>query len=140
MLMTLSDNQGKGDNFMLIDTDVLIWLARDNANAKKMLLNNDIKYISIITYMEVLQGVRNKAELNAFLKQIKTDNYHILPLNEEIGNYAGELMKNYYLSHSMQMFDALIASTAIFYHKPLLSANAKHYAFIEHLQLMKFVV
>lgn len=140
MLMNLSDSLDKGGILMIIDTDVLIWLARGNENAKKVLLNNSTKYISVITYMEMLQGMQNKVELNAFLKQMRTSYYEILPLNEQIGHHASELVKEYYLSHNMRMFDALIASTAIYYNKPLLSANYKHYAFIPNLESIKFVV
>lgn len=125
---------------MLIDTDVLIWLARGNENAKKILLNHDVKFISVITYMEMLQGMKNKAEMNAFLKFLPQYQFEILPLNEMIGEIASQLVQNHALSHNMQMADALIASSAIVYNKPLLSANYKHYHFIQNLNLMKFAV
>ena len=125
---------------MLIDTDVLIWLARGNDNAKRHLLNDATKYISVITYMEMLQGMRNNQEMQAFLKFIKVYHVEVLPINEHIGNMAAELVKTYALSHAMQMADALIASSAIHYRKPLLSANAKHYQFIDDLKLQKFIV
>lgn len=96
------------------------------------------KYISIITYMEMLQGMNNKAELNAFIKHLKDFNYEILPVNERIGKTASELVENYTLSHNMQMLDALIARTAINFDKTLLSANAKHYQFIPNLSFKKF--
>ncbi|QMT32267.1 type II toxin-antitoxin system VapC family toxin [Alysiella filiformis] len=125
---------------MLIDTDVLIWLARGNENAKNILLNQNTKYISVITYMEMLQGMKNKLEMNAFLKFLKQYPFEILPLNEKIGEMASHLVKNHALSHNMQMADALIASTAMVYNQSLLSANYKHYHFIDDLNLMKFTV
>lgn len=125
---------------MLVDTDVLIWLARGHESAKNSLLNQNKKYISAVTYMEMLQGMRNKAEMNAFLQFLPQYQFEIVPLNEQTGEIAGELVKNYALSHNMKMADALIASCAIVHNQPLLSANYKHYQFIHHLNLIKFTV
>ena len=48
---------------MLIDTDVIIWYMNGNMRA----LNTLEKYhgfsISVITYMELVQGMRNKNQL-----------------------------------------------------------------------------
>lgn len=125
---------------MLVDTDVLIFAFRGNRNAINTLDNMHEKTISVITYMEILQGVFNKTEANKFLNYLKKYNYKILSLNEQIGEVASELVHDYILSHNMQMADALIASTAIFYNKKLLSANYKHFQFIPNLRLSKFVV
>ncbi|OOR89615.1 hypothetical protein B0181_06510 [Moraxella caviae] len=125
---------------MLIDTDVLIWLAKNNANAQKLLLNQHAKYLSAVTYMEMLQGMRNKQEMHAFLKHLPAYNYNILPINEQISQTACQLVADYALSHAMQMGDALIASTALHHGLPLFSANHKHFGFIDGLQLQKFCV
>ena len=125
---------------MLIDTDVLIFAFRGNRNAVTILDNLPEKYISVITYMEILQGVFNKVEINKFVNYLKKYNFKILPLNEKIGELASKLVLDYTLSHNMQMPDALIASTAIVYNKELLSANFKHFQFIPNLPLKKFVV
>lgn len=125
---------------MLIDSDVLIFSFRGNANAIDILDNTSNKCISIVNYMEIVQGVRNKNELNKFVKYLEKYQFQILDLNQEVGIFALKLVKDYALSHHMQMADALIASTAIYYNKPLLSANYKHYAFIPNLELIKFKV
>lgn len=125
---------------MLIDTDVLIFAFRGNRNAVNILDNLPKKYISVITYMEILQGVFNKIEINKFVNYIKKYHFTILPLNKEIGELASKLVLDYTLSHNMQMPDALIASTAIVYNKELLSANYKHFQFVPNLSLKKFVV
>lgn len=124
---------------MLIDTNVLIWLTKDNANAKKLLLNSDKKYISAVTYMEMLQGMNNKLEMQAFLKHFEQYNYEILPINEKISNEACRLVETYALSHTMELPDALIASTAIFYHQSLVTANVKDFQYIPNLDLQKFI-
>lgn len=124
---------------MLIDTNVLIWLAKNNINAQKLLLTSHKKYISAITYMEMLQGMNNKKEMQAFLKHIGQYNYAILPINEKISDNACRLVETYALSHTMQLPDALIASTAIAYHQPLVTANVKDFQYIPNLNVQKFV-
>lgn len=63
-----------------------------------------------------------------------------MPINEAISFHALNLVKTYHLSHSMAMEDALIASTAIFYNLPFITANQKHYRFIPNLNLLPFQV
>ena len=50
---------------VLVDTDVLIWYLRGNERAYKVIENLDSFSISVITYMELVQGMRNKKELNS---------------------------------------------------------------------------
>jgi predicted nucleic acid-binding protein len=55
---------------MIIDTDVLIWFFRSHEQAITELENiaPGNRFVSIISYMELLQGVRNKAELKELKK------------------------------------------------------------------------
>lgn len=48
---------------MLVDTDVLIWHLRCYPNATRRLDELGALTLSAISYLEVLQGMRNKAEL-----------------------------------------------------------------------------
>ena len=45
---------------MLFDTDVLIWYLRGNEKAALAIEKADARELSIISYMELLQGARNK--------------------------------------------------------------------------------
>jgi predicted nucleic acid-binding protein len=63
--------------------------------------------------MELVQGMRNKKEL--------------------------ALLKKYFLSNSMELQDALIASTSLTYNEILLTANEKHYQFLPNIQINKFI-
>ncbi len=49
---------------ILIDTDVLIWKLRGNANAAERLDQAGGFVLSAVSYMELIQGVRDKAEEN----------------------------------------------------------------------------
>ena len=114
----------------LVDTDVLIWYLRGNEKAKNILKNLDFA-ISIVTYMEIIQGIRNKKELNIFRKFIKTWGIQVIYISEEISSKAAFYMEEFALSHSMAMADSLIAATASVNGLILLTGNDKHYRFLD---------
>ena len=123
---------------MVIDTDVLIWYLRGNDNAFKLIENEDNFSISVITYMELVQGMRNKKELNSFRQALHGWNATILYISEEISAKAMFAVEQHFLSHSMQLADALIGATAINYGLPLVTANDKHYRIMKGIQLKRF--
>ena len=47
---------------MLFDTDVLIWSFRGNGAAQREIDGDGERSISAVTYMELMQGARNKQE------------------------------------------------------------------------------
>ena len=55
---------------MLVDTDVLIWYLKGNENAYQVIENSSNFFISVVTYMELVQGMRNKKELNNLRKAL----------------------------------------------------------------------
>jgi len=123
---------------MLIDTDVLIWYLRGNDNAFKLLEKLDNFSISVITYMELVQGMRNKKELNNLRQALHAWNTKILYISEEISAKAMFAVEQHFLSHSVHLADALIGSTAISYGLPLLTGNDKHYKIMKGIQLKRF--
>ena len=52
----------------LIDTDVLIWYLRGDENALSLLSNIQEFCISSMTYMELVQGMKDKRELKYYKK------------------------------------------------------------------------
>jgi len=48
---------------MLVDTDIFIWYMRGNKKAHNIIENEAALNLSVITYMELIQGMRNKREL-----------------------------------------------------------------------------
>ncbi len=59
----------------------------------------------------------------------------IIPLSESISLRASDYVEMYSLSHSMEMADALIASTCIEENETLITANDKHYRVVEGLRM-----
>ena len=124
---------------MVIDTDVLIWYMRGNEKAYQVVENSNNFFISAVTYMELVQGLRNKKELNHLRKALHGWNAQILYVSEEISAKAMFYVEQHFLSHSIQLADALIGATAIAYGFPLLTGNDKHYKVMKDLEIKKFV-
>ncbi|OGQ87538.1 MAG: twitching motility protein PilT [Deltaproteobacteria bacterium RIFOXYD12_FULL_56_24] len=123
---------------MLIDTDVLIWYMRGNTKALDELAKHKSFSISVVTYMELVQGMRNNNELTALRKALKSWNCNIIYISEEISSKAMFYVEQHYLSHFMQIADALIGATAASYGMPLLTGNDKHYKIVKEIALKKF--
>lgn len=125
---------------MLVDTDVLIWHLRGYPQATRRLDLLPSLTISVVSYLEVLQGMRNKAELLAVQKMLQRRQATMLPITEAITKRATELMEAMTLSHGLQMGDALIAATALENGLPLLTGNVKHFAAVPSLLIEGFAV
>jgi len=123
---------------VIIDTDVLIWYLRGDENAQKSIAANIPFKISVITYIELLQGMKDKNELRILQKYLKNWSTEIMHINENISTRAMFFIEDYYLNHSMEMADAIIAATALETGDMLLTANDKHYRYIPHIQIQKF--
>jgi len=123
---------------MLFDTDVLIWVLRGNAKAAQAVDDCDRRLLSVVTYMELLQGARNKTEIRAIKAFLADSRFTAIPLSENIGHRASIYMEEYVLADSMSMADALIAATAIESTQSLLSGNSKHYKAIQELDIKRF--
>lgn len=124
---------------MLVDTDVLIWHLRGYPQATRRLDELGALTLSAVSYLEVLQGMRNKAELVAVKKMLDKRSARLLPLTEAITLRATELMESLTLSHGLQMGDALIAATAIEHQMPVLTANVKHFSAVAGITVEAFV-
>lgn len=123
---------------MLVDTDVLIWHLRGYPEATRRLDRISKLALSAITYLELLQGMRNRQELLAVQKSLALRKAERLPLTPAITERAIGLMEALALSHGLQLGDALIAATALEHHLVLLTGNAKHFSAVDGLQLEQF--
>lgn len=123
---------------MLVDTDVLIWHLRGYPQATRRLDELGALTLSAVSYLEVLQGMRNKSELQAVKKMFDKRAATLLPVTEAITLRATELMEAFTLSHGLQMGDALIAATAIEHQLPVLTANVKHFGAVSGFLIEAF--
>jgi len=122
----------------LLDTDVLIWYLRGNQNAYDLIHSIGEFAISAVTYMELVQGMRNKDELRNLKKALKQWRVKTIYMDNEISALALFYVEEYFLSHSMQLADALIGATCATHGMTLYTANDKHYRVIKDLDIFVF--
>ena len=123
---------------MLFDTDILIWIQKGNKRAANLVTNENSRYISIQTYMELFQCARSKKEhqiVRSFLQEME---FIVLPLNENIGHRAAVYIEEYTLSSGLRSGDAIIAATSIENNLILSTANQKHFKDIKDIQIKVF--
>lgn len=123
---------------MIFDTDVLIWFLRGDEKAFEAVERSIPFSISIVTYMELMQGMRNKQEAEKMKKAFKAMGVEIIPIDESVSFQAAQYVENYALSNSMELADALIAATCVQRNEALFTANDKHYKVVKDLQLNIF--
>lgn len=122
---------------ILCDTNILIsWLKGEGQTIEtlqKIGLENLL--IPSITYMELIQGTRNKNELLKLEHKIK--NYNVIHFDNVTSKLALNLVEKYYLSHGLLIPDAIIAATAITFNFKLFTYNLKDFKFLPGIQLYK---
>ena len=112
---------------MVFDTDVFIWVQRGSANAAHMIDEAVERYISVQTYMELLQGSRDRREQRLNKDFLRDMDFVVLPLTENIGLRAAVYVEQYALSSGLRAGDALVAATAVENDLPVATSNVKHY-------------
>jgi predicted nucleic acid-binding protein len=123
---------------MLVDTDVLIWNLCGNKAAADLLDGRPGLVLSAVSYMELVRGLRDKAEFRMLRRALHGWQARVMPINEDISARATYLVEEHALSHNMQMADALIAATALHLGMVLVTANDRHYRHILGLELEVF--
>jgi len=120
-------------DYLLCDTCVII----DAINGRSTVLNNLLAddthlFINSIIEMELLQGGRDKKELQVIKKNLLS--FRLLDLQQVIFDLATQLIRDYRLSHGLALPDAVIGATAIYYQIPLYTYNQKDFRFLPEIQ------
>ena len=125
---------------MIFDTDVMIWAFRGNGKALDAIDAASTRSISAVTYMELLQGVRNNAEMRSMKRFLSTLGFATLPVTAEITTRAIAIMEETALKSDLGVCDALIFATALESGDRLLSGNVKHFKEVPLLDASAFRV
>jgi predicted nucleic acid-binding protein len=125
---------------LIIDTDVLIWYSRGKQEAIDLIHSLDKFNISVVTYIEIIQGVRNKKELKSFKKALRVLKAHVIQVDEIISTKAMFFIEQYTLSHSMALADALIGAAYILKQEPLVNGNVKLYKHLPGIKIEPFII
>lgn len=122
-------------DYLLCDTCVIINYMNGRSPELNDLLNNGaILFINSIIEMELLQGARDKKELQVIKKKLHS--FRLLTMQQDIFDLATQYICDYRLSHSLALPDAVIGATAIFYQIPLFTYNQKDFKFLPEIQLV----
>jgi predicted nucleic acid-binding protein len=116
-----------------------LWLTRGHVGAAQRLHALPAWRISAVTYIELAQGCRDKADLARLKKGLAARNTEIVPITPAISQRAAELIDTLALSHGMRLADALIGATAIENQVTLITANVKHFSAVEGLAIEAFL-
>ncbi len=120
---------------MLYDTDVFIWIQRGNRKAAQMVDGEEERFLSVQTYMELLQAAENRRQHDHTKNFLKDFGFHILPFTENIGHRAAVYIEEHALSHGLRAGDAIIAATAAENNLILCTSNVKHFISIKELRI-----
>jgi predicted nucleic acid-binding protein len=123
---------------MIFDTDILIWVQRGNEKAAALVDKAADRYLSILSYMELLQAANNKKQHSTVKEFLKLYGFQILPLTENVGYRALIYIEEYSLASGLRAGDAIIAATATENNMTLVTRNRKHFKPIKDLTLKIF--
>jgi len=123
---------------MIFDTDIFIWAQRGNEKAAKIMEKSEDRFLSIQTYMELLQCAKNKNQHKYVKDFLSSFGFIVLPLTENIGHRASIYVEEYTLSSGLRSGDAIIAATAVENNLILTSSNLKHFRVIKELNFKSF--
>jgi len=123
---------------MIFDTDIFIWVQRKNERAADLIDKSVQRYLSIQSYMELLQSANNKSQHKYIKDFLNEYDFIVLPFTENIGHRASIYIEEYTLSSGLRAGDAVIAASAVEHNMILVSSNAEHFKPIKELQLNIF--
>ncbi|MCL6642380.1 MAG: type II toxin-antitoxin system VapC family toxin [Candidatus Bipolaricaulota bacterium] len=114
---------------VIFDTDVLVHYARGERRAADFIRSvpYSLRKISVVVYMELLQGARDQREMNILRRDIHRNFSEVLAVHEAISHQATRLMERHALPHGLRVADALIAATALVHGFDLATADERHY-------------
>ena len=112
----------------LIDTNILILYMRKTAGYYELLdtlAADDALYISAITRLEIIRGMRDREREATF---DILDSLETIEINIEIADKAGELIRTWRTKGVvLEDADALIAASALEHGLALVTTNSKHF-------------
>ena len=124
---------------MIFDTNIFIYADRGVESARQVLIGASERSISAVTYMEYVPFCRNKKELKNFEQLLEALHFKIYEIDNTISTNARRYVKQFALSHSVEMGDALIAATAIKYDEDVCTGNAKHFEPINGIKIHHYI-
>jgi predicted nucleic acid-binding protein len=111
----------------LLETTILVELLRGESVAIAWVdrVPPSTRWVSIITYFELLAGCRNRREQRRLDREM--DQYRLLLVTEDISRTNLAWFRRFHLSHGVGFLDTLIAATPLQHNLILSTLNRKHF-------------
>ncbi|TGN10400.1 type II toxin-antitoxin system VapC family toxin [Leptospira ilyithenensis] len=124
----------------LIDTDIIIYSLKGNEKVQQNLMNkkNISKSISVITYGELIFGAKKSKSREKNLATVYRigELFPVIELTKGIVETFGEVKAvTQRKGNTIDDFDLLIGSTALFLNYTLVTNNEKHFSIIPGLRI-----
>ncbi|MCW7474811.1 type II toxin-antitoxin system VapC family toxin [Leptospira levettii] len=124
----------------LIDTDIIIYSLKGNENVQKIFLErkNLSKAISVITYGELIFGAKKSKSREKNLATVYRigELFPVIEITKGIVETFGEVKATLQKKgNTVDDFDLLIGSTALFLNYTLVTNNEKHFSMIPGLSI-----
>jgi hypothetical protein len=118
---------------LLIDTDIVIDFLRGGKQAiSHFKAESEFICFSVITVAEIYTGITDKEE-EAEVERLFSI-FPVIAATSEIARLAGNFVKQYRPSHSVEVPDAIIAATCFITGSELSTLNVKHYPMFSGLK------
>jgi predicted nucleic acid-binding protein len=91
--------------------------------------------ISIVTVLELMQGVNSQRKLFQLYRQLKA--FQVMHIDVKISELSFKLFKKYSIVQRVRVQDVLVASTSIIKNCRIFTDNKKDYEFITEVGLYK---
>ena len=119
-------------------SDILIWVFRRNARAARHVEEGRVRYVSVVSLMELIKGARDSKEIRLIKEFLSDFGFQTIPLTENVGHRAVIYIELHAPKSGLRLADALITATAVKNNLPLLSGDTRHYQVLRDLDLVAF--
>ena len=118
---------------IVIDTDITIDFLRGEKRAIALFKSkSEFISFSAITVAEIYSGIRTNKEEREIERLFSI--FPVITTTHDIACLAGKLVKQYRLSHNVEIPDAIIAATCLISDAELNTLNIKHYPMFKDIK------
>ncbi len=118
------------------DSDVMIELLKGNPVIQERIVSKiglSNVLLSSVTVMELIRGSRNRIDQQAIERRLPP--FGVLPVSDGCSNRAEGWIREYALSHNLEIPDAFIGACSVEYALPLYTLNKKDFRYLPGIQL-----
>lgn len=116
---------------LLFDSNIIIYISKGTLGLKSFTRENDLPFLSVITYMEIMSYSFQSRKEKTFIENFSADS-NLIHLESNIIERGIELRKKF----KIKLPDAIIAATALVNNFKLVTRNTDDFKNIPNLKLL----